>query len=184
MPTTGQGSVKKLIVVLKIIHHGKKKIHFTWKSTMFVTGLNKAEVVSLFVSFLLHSFSIFIAFSSSDCCHKFNLLFWCRCQRRWGGYHSHCPSYWKTCILVQKNWYICVIILIGYAKDVMIFQCCVWVFHASFSLIERLTNLGKHTLFLSCAINEANATVSGDLTLPSYKLNFTIKGKETIEVSP
>lgn len=46
------------------------------------------------------------------------------------------------------------------------------------SLIENLTRLGKYTLSLSTLLSESNATDFGGRTLPSYKLNFTIKGQK------
>lgn len=36
--------------------------------------------------------------------------------------------------------------------------------------------MGKYTLSLNTVMNESNATVFGGRALPSYKLNFTIKG--------
>lgn len=49
------------------------------------------------------------------------------------------------------------------------------------SLIENLTHLGKYTLSLSTILVETNATEFGGRTLPSYKLNFTIKGQKNYD---
>lgn len=46
------------------------------------------------------------------------------------------------------------------------------------SLAENLKDLGQYTLSLKTVLNESNATSFGGRELPSYELNFTIKGKE------
>ncbi|XP_028424672.1 structural maintenance of chromosomes flexible hinge domain-containing protein 1 isoform X1 [Perca flavescens] len=43
-----------------------------------------------------------------------------------------------------------------------------------FKKIEKLTDLGKYTLYLNTMLFENNATVFGGKKLPSYKLKFTI----------
>uniref|UniRef100_A0A8D0A8N6 Structural maintenance of chromosomes flexible hinge domain containing 1 n=1 Tax=Sander lucioperca TaxID=283035 RepID=A0A8D0A8N6_SANLU len=47
-----------------------------------------------------------------------------------------------------------------------------------FKKIDKLTDLGKYTLSLNTMLFESNATVFGGKKLPSYKLNFTISGKQ------
>ena len=46
-------------------------------------------------------------------------------------------------------------------------------------LAETLTDLGEYTLILRTLINESKADSFGGRELPSYKLNFTIKGLKT-----
>lgn len=74
-------------------------------------------------------------------------------------------------ILVQKNWYISFYL----STFALVTLWMPWYYISS--LIENLTHLGKYTLSLNTMINESNATVFGGRALPSYKLNFTIKGK-------
>lgn len=50
-------------------------------------------------------------------------------------------------------------------------------------MAEKLTDLGKYTLTLSTVIHESNATTFGGRELPSYKLKFTISGKENHKTS-
>uniref|UniRef100_A0A8C4HPB8 Structural maintenance of chromosomes flexible hinge domain containing 1 n=1 Tax=Dicentrarchus labrax TaxID=13489 RepID=A0A8C4HPB8_DICLA len=47
-----------------------------------------------------------------------------------------------------------------------------------FKKIEILRDLGEYTLSLHTMISESSSTVFGGTELPSYKLNFTIKGEE------
>uniref|UniRef100_UPI0037E73A68 structural maintenance of chromosomes flexible hinge domain-containing protein 1 n=1 Tax=Semicossyphus pulcher TaxID=241346 RepID=UPI0037E73A68 len=47
-----------------------------------------------------------------------------------------------------------------------------------FKKIATLTQLGKYTLSLNTALNESDATVIGGKELPSFKLNFSIKGQK------
>lgn len=54
---------------------------------------------------------------------------------------------------------------------------CIHFANISF-LAENLTDLGEYTLSLKTMLNESNATSFGGRELPSYALNFTIKGKE------
>lgn len=48
------------------------------------------------------------------------------------------------------------------------------------SSAANLTNPGNYTLSLNTKINESNAYVFGGRQLPSFKLTFTIVGKERL----